>query len=378
MKTIIILAAVFTATFFKFCNKNDNQYLSKTNKEFTIEISSSLIKNYKLTAFNDLVINDTAYLTYYSNSLSRYYFISIMDSQLIDSLQISTEFKLSKKEHLEVINKDSIYYLNSKKKLYLLTKNKISCNEINFDIEYMNQIMNYSFTPIEYNNISKSLYANIAYANIVLDNDSSRKEYYNRKFCCEIKLNNRYETKLLNFSYPLNYQEGKNLGINYPQITNANNCIVISFKKSHDFFIYYPLNDSLSVINCKSNYIQHFKIFIDSNLYFIDKVKKYNFEEPAYFPIIYDKYRNVYYRIVKHRSKMENVNSNNENSNYSDWSIIILNKSFEFIGEQKFNGNIWAKHILPVPDGILIPKTNKLKLSSYYKSVKYILFQFEI
>ena len=206
MKTLIILVTVCTIAFLQFCNKNDNQYLSKTNKEYSIEIKSSQIKSHGFSAFHDLVLKDIAYLTFYSKVLNRFYFISVMNSQLVDSLQIPSEFRLGKRGYLEVINKDSILHLNSERKLFLLTENQIISNEVILDNEYMNQIMNYSFTPILYDKSSKSLYANIAYANIVLDNDSSRKEYYNRKFCCKISLNNEIDAELLNFSYPLNYQ----------------------------------------------------------------------------------------------------------------------------------------------------------------------------
>jgi hypothetical protein len=142
-----------------------------------------------------------------------------------------------------------------------------------------------------------------------------------------------------NVGYPASYRDG-NWGDNfYKQVfwgyDDAKKVFLISFPNDH--YIYSCRTDfkDFRKIYAGSMYAGDIKslgypsaIPLSDNI-----VNTHYFEQYYYRAIIYDKYRNVYYRIVEHPWK--NYNSN---MNIRDWlkplSIIILDSDFNVVGEK--------------------------------------------
>ena len=59
-------------------------------------------------------------------------------------------------------------------------------------------------------------------------------------------------------------------------------------------------------------------------------------ETPKYWHIMYDKYRNVYYRFAEMPYKLAPNESPHETPKGKEFSVIVLNADFEIIGETKF------------------------------------------
>ena len=102
---------------------------------------------------------------------------------------------------------------------------------------------------------------------------------------------------------------------------NNKNQVVCSYAADHSIYVY----DSISLINkftCESKFIDYLPEFIDNKE--VTNAKKMNdrFNQlPSYFGIYYDKYRNVYYRPVKHENKTKNK-FGSQNVNEFKYSIM--------------------------------------------------------
>ena len=64
--------------------------------------------------------------------------------------------------------------------------------------------------------------------------------------------------------------------------------------------------------------------------------------QPHYHHLMYDKYRKVFYRFALMPDDNIKPFSNNPHQSFS---IIILNKDYEIIGETKFPSNTYAHHL---------------------------------
>ena len=79
-----------------------------------------------------------------------------------------------------------------------------------------------------------------------------------------------------------------------------------------------------------------------------------------YINLIYDKYRKVYYKVVKHKQPLKNAQGKINQKLQSEWSIMVLNEQMEIKGESLFPGSKYNFDIIKViPEGILISRDNE-------------------
>ena len=82
-------------------------------------------------------------------------------------------------------------------------------------------------------------------------------------------------------------------------------------------------------------------------------------ENPAYHNIMYDKYRDVYYRIVELPYELKQNESPFDTPKGREFSIIVFDKDFNIIGETKFPGNkYFYKMSFVGRDGLYISENN--------------------
>ena len=131
---------------------------------------------------------------------------------------------------------------------------------------------------------------------------------------------------------------------------------VYSFFYDEDIYITNPEHDSIFTRKAKSKYIDKVSPlgYQPDNLIQSNKIKC---EVPMYRNLIYDEYREVYYRLVYPQTEME------KNEDYYEvfqfgrkaFSIIILNKDFEIIGETLFPEYTYVSGMMFVrKDGLYI------------------------
>lgn len=94
-------------------------------------------------------------------------------------------------------------------------------------------------------------------------------------------------------------------------------------------------------------------------------VQKYNVEHSRYGRIHYDKYRDVYYRIVYPANNYDEKSSDILRLGKKNFSIIILDKEFNIIGETLFPDDLYVPELLFVTKEGLFISTNNERNSEF-------------
>ena len=132
---------------------------------------------------------------------------------------------------------------------------------------------------------------------------------------------------------------------------------------SFDFYDSIMVTDNLKDVkwyNAKSKYLKSMKPNVDNHTNDLNALIKY-MEKPKYFHLLYDKYRDVYYRFAIMPCELA---KNESPYDYfapkaREFSVIILNNEFEIIGETKFPGNKYFYLMSFVgKDGLYISENN--------------------
>jgi putative lipoic acid-binding regulatory protein len=218
----------------------------------------------------------------------------------------------------------------------------------------------YSFgtTPIYY-------YNNKVFQNI--GGSGSPDEFY-RKYCLLI-----YDIKDTTFrksvNFPAIYQQGKDYLRSAATHCIAENMLVYSFEFDHNIYLY-DLNGNLTKkIYRKSQYLDKFAEADSSKTRYHGYDTRFRIENGEYFNIIYDKYQQLFYRIVRHNMSMVDSNGKVNDNIDGKWSIIIKDKNFNVLTEQVFPEKIYnIYNIIPTKAGLLISTYNKNN-SQYNKNV---------
>jgi len=150
----------------------------------------------------------------------------------------------------------------------------------------------------------------------------------------------------------------KKTGDNYLDPTPSacfgfNNRVCVSFGADDNLYVY---NDSTLILQkkVKSNFIKKFKPYPDDKMFDMLFMKNYNIEEPKYTEIIYDPWEELYYRIVK--LKMDNVRKKSNVDHF--WSVIVLDRKLNVIGEKRFSYKFNPHIFIPTPFGILMAQNS--------------------
>lgn len=170
------------------------------------------------------------------------------------------------------------------------------------------------------------------------------------------------EVRSLPFNYP-NYPGSECKLKKYGMETLFSRCydgkrFIYSFYFDENIYIADPSHKIINKIPIKSKYIN--KVQLPDEL----KATAEDFCKNAlYGNLLYDKYRNVYYRIAYPTSEIEKSIRPAELDIYGrkNFSVIILDKNFNKIGETKFPDNTYnSRVILILKDGIYISNSHYL------------------
>mgnify|MGYP001051422699 FL=1 len=134
---------------------------------------------------------------------------------------------------------------------------------------------------------------------------------------------------------------------------------VYSFYFDETIYIASQDHDSIKSVKVKSKYIDKVRMLDDyGNLTFIDAC-----ENPNYGNLLFDKYRNVYYRIAYPETEIEKGVNGLELLHYGRkrFSIIILDKDFNIIGETLFPDYTYNSTVMFIrEDGLYISDSHYL------------------
>jgi hypothetical protein len=172
----------------------------------------------------------------------------------------------------------------------------------------------------------------------------------------------------------------------FQYVTNHHAFLTRELVKNQFWVHSFPLLDSLDIFDIEYNFLykkyaksKFFDKFISVPINTpVQQYNKYITSESSYGRIIYDAYRNIYYRFVLvgrpvNDAEIEGFNSSRKNQ----FSIIVLDKDFIIIDEVLFPGGIYNQYAAFVGKlGLYLPKTNENyeELSEDY--ITYDIFNF--
>ena len=379
-----IFAGFFLLIFIFFSCKEEKKDLNKVTKE---EKTSSLIKKkelrYKLNKTSTLFNISSA--SFYANSSGKQYFsfLNTNDNSLVIyenekplSIKLSIEGpngvnKIGSLTSHKIISPDSIIILNSQTgRLFLVNKEgkRLNAYEL-IDIKNKKGLQTYPGN----NSIAPILY----YENkVILKNNFSRyfKDYSNIGTIKVVDLNSAKTYDI--FELSKKYEKGF-WGALFKY--SASTCLT----HNNHLLVSYPIDDVLYEIdlegnvidsfNCKSEFIDKFLPMSNNMIYGNNqnadwkKIGNYSFYNSDYAGILYDKYRERYYRIVYLRPSREEVLRGNT---IPDFSILILDKTFNVVDEHRFNSSQYFPSLILVSkEGLAIARKDM-----YLKDDNYLVF----
>ena len=110
--------------------------------------------------------------------------------------------------------------------------------------------------------------------------------------------------------------------------------------------------------NAKSRYLKSMRPKLGNAMAGINSIIEFC-ETPKYWHIMYDKYRNVYYRFAEMPYKLAPNESPYDEPKGKEFSVIVLNKDFEIIGETRFPGKkYFYKMSFVGKEGLYISENN--------------------
>lgn len=217
--------------------------------------------------------------------------------------------------------------------IHIIDSNANLIRSINFDISYN------PYFPISWINQANNAYYKDGY--LVLPNWSASVEGWQEL--------DKYS---LGYFYDFKTETQGNYHVNYPSlilngIDNPNNAsaFVINDNKTivsfdHNHYIYVFKDSVWTPIYAKSKYIDRpLQSQYVNNIDFVGQIKRL-IELPKYLTVVYDKYRNVYYRFVYPGEDVdESGDLMKQHEFYKTFSIMILDENFNVIGESLMKEN---------------------------------------
>lgn len=183
-------------------------------------------------------------------------------------------------------------------------------------------------------------------------------------------------------NFPKVYQKGEwwhIIGYSLSKVLNNNNQLVLSFPVNHNLYVYQ--NDSLiKVIEAKSKYLQDYNFPAFDNDYRknVEYKKKYVTTLGRYYRLIYDDYRNLYYRIVLHPQEYKNKDGSTNSSSGMSWSIMVLDRNFNLLIENFFPAKQFDFYgILVIKEGLLVSNNHDSNKNLDPSKFSYTLFDLE-
>ncbi len=362
MSKFLILAVI---TIFISCGINSNKE-NKIRATRTYYIELPYIKTKSAAAFSsvDLVYDKKSnkpILAYLLKADSQFYYVDVFSKKIIKKINFKS---MAKKLGLNAyfspfyIGLDSILILSENdKNIYLIHNNKIEFQTSVYANEYSPQ--NYEPLSLSQFNILYSnncIYVVTTYNDMVLNNMQNIKKYFNRLPELGISITNKQYFRLGKF--PSNYLTNFYYDCYPIRCINNHNELVYSFRNNDTLFVYNK-QKLVKFVSAKSKYdnAPHATMPIDA-VDKISKVKEYNLAAARYEKIVYDPFKNCYYRVFKPSQNFLNEQNQIKQKKELNWVLMVLDSNLNVQAEHLFTkGEYNYKWMLPTQNGLLVSST---------------------
>ena len=319
-------------------------------------------------------------LVKYSSKSDSLSFYNLKGQELSVGINLSNVAKRNL-QHFVVHSKDSIFILNYNNKLFKLNSDGEINNKWNFNGNVLDNgnknytIMGAVSSPISYKN--NYFYA-IQARNVkgLGKNIESNQKYYYSNSGIKIRLK-KDSFKLYNKigKYPWIYKKSKKFYYEFhPSKTlGHNNHVVFSFALSDTIYAY-KRNKLRRKVSVSSPFFKTPNAFNKDSMHNYKYISKYISTQPRYKMISYDKYNNLYYRIIAHTQPYKNEDGTINKVFDRPWSIMVLDTNFKKLHEiimpaGKFEYNT----IFVTEKGILLKANERTKAARPNRMTYYLV-----
>lgn len=355
MRYFILLFKAFAVFILFSCNRISNNPELTFNIQFEHSIHNSEC-TYYLMPINSFVSGKV------DNAIYPVFFEDYLSKQLLKCEIFKDSVHLSHIKNVDSTiwpvnilykSNDLFYYFNhNTNRLSYKNHNETVLQTFQLDQKYgmISLISGYQVNEIS------SILMNNASKTIGFGSMKERLEYYqNVKPLLMIDvLSERIEYKAFGY-WPIEYMNTGNGYIDpYAKACFGNyKNVCVSFSADHNLYMYNDTVLQYSEHN-KSNYISNFNPYPDDKQFDMLYLREYKQKEPKYMEIIYDPWKKMYYRTVKH--PYLNISTGSEVNRF--WSVIVTDDKLKTIGECKFSIQYDSNVFIPTPFGILLMKGN--------------------
>jgi hypothetical protein len=189
------------------------------------------------------------------------------------------------------------------------------------------------------------------------------------------------EVTTSNSNYPANYLRDGFRFFEY-SMASSNGRLVFSFFGDHNLFYLEDFTDyELNDVSAPSKFLSsEMEIFNVGGEIDPSSVYEYLFASERYESVIYDQFRNVFYRVAVHSAAFENMNDLRELKNAADrFSVQLLNSDLQVMGEHLLEPKRYLNGIMFVSDkGLYISTNHPKNEDSDENYMRFDLLKFEV
>ncbi len=353
------------------CNSKVNNIEIKLKR--TISLSNNSGERFYLRKSQYIIDNDKEFLAFIDTEKKQINYYSLDDGTLFKQIEIPPHEYIRFFYHH---NFDSIFIF------YLKTGNKF-CHSIIKLIDSSGKVLNnYNINKIsQVKSVFFDAWPSFHYP-IVLEKGKINFSAKTReepslmmKFDDYIDFTfNLYDTtQILRMTkYPDTYRKGIYYGdVAEKQVSRTINNKkekIFSFPIDHNLYIYDSSGNFIKKVNAKSKYINDFIPIPENNVNNLSAIITAQNKTALYTDIMFDKYRNLYYRISWHEVTPKEEGKVAQRADGS-WSIIVIDNDFTVLSEIFFPGNFNTKTPIITKEGIILAtpnsQNNNLRLDFY-------------
>ncbi len=347
-------------------NNEDNIKLSVIDS-FYVTVPDSI--NYDFWNTNIIEENDTIYYFTFNATSNDFCIFNVNSNRLVHYFKIPKEGPNSIRKIYDCFfyNKDSIYSIDYWGRLSLINiqQNTVENNEVPYKEDSL-----YSYDIYVFGGRNKLIFTKGYF---------DEEEKSDRTMMCLYDIKRKKIIKYFGY-LPDNYIKFQ---LQYPDANSVllnDTSIIVNYELSNYLFVYNIDGSFKTKIKCKSNYIKanefsaYDKSSSENNIYDIANSKT---TSAMYYNLVYDKYRNIYYRFVKHSQKLLDNNGLKKRIIDAQKSIIVLDNKLKIIGEVMLDEskNKYLFSIYPTKKGIILTKNseeeNKIEFNLFKITIHY-------
>ena len=208
------------------------------------------------------------------------------------------------------------------------------------------------------------------------DYTQNNPEFKNRPLLASYNLSNE-EIKVLNIEYPEKFKEHcwSEQHMVVPFTKNEKNQLIVSFASVPDIYVYDLNTDKvIRKESVKSNYIDQVDPYEECDFNDVERYFTYLKSVGKYQSIEYDKYRDLYYRIINLPQEGDPNGQRNQDI-VMPFSIMMLDKDFNILTEKKFPARKYDPNDYFITEkGLWISRNNEGAPDFNENRIKYDLF----